>query len=89
MNKIEDIQIGQIWRDKDKRRQGRQLKVEKIEDGYALCSSRQGADGIFGNKLNRISLSRFDRYALMEQGTEINQGQSLAVAEVEQASGAV
>jgi hypothetical protein len=69
MNKAEEVKVGQIWTDKDKRRRDRQIRIEKIEDGYAFCSSRQGSEGEFGSRLNRIQLSRFNKYALVGQGS--------------------
>jgi len=65
-----NVAVGQIWADKDKRRQGRQLRVEGISDGYAQCSTRQGNEGEFSQKRSRIKLDRFSRYDLISGAQE-------------------
>ena len=65
-----NVAVGQIWADKDKRRQGRQLRVEGISDGYAQCSTRQGGEGEFSQKRSRIKLDRFSRYDLISGAQE-------------------
>lgn len=64
MDSRTEVKVGQIWSDKDKRRQGRQLRVEQINDGTAQCSIRQGEEGEFGRRLTRVKLERFARYQL-------------------------
>ena len=66
MHSQTDVKVGQIWSDKDKRRQGRQLRVEQINEDSAQCSIRQGEDGEFGRRLTRIKLDRFARYQLLK-----------------------
>jgi len=65
-----NVAVGQVWADKDKRRQGRQLRVEGISDGYAQCSTRQGGEGEFSQKRSRIKLDRFSRYNLIGDAQE-------------------
>lgn len=74
-----DVKAGQIWGDKDKRRQGRQIRVEQISDGIAQCSIRQGEESEFSQRLTRISLDRFSRYQLIKD-VEQGAGESSATA---------
>lgn len=66
MDSQTDVKVGQVWSDKDKRRQGRQLRVEQVNDGTAQCSIRQGEESEFGQRLTRIKLERFARYQLLK-----------------------
>lgn len=65
-----DVKAGQIWGDKDKRRQGRQIRVEQISDGIAQCSIRQSEESEFSQRLTRISLDRFSRYQLIKDAEQ-------------------
>ena len=38
----EEVQIGQIWQDKDKRMGGRCVTVERIDGQYAYCKDAVG-----------------------------------------------
>jgi len=67
-----DVKTGQIWADKDGRRKGRQLRVEKVEDGVAEVTSKNNETAQFGNKRTRIKVGRFARYALIN---DIQEGQ--------------
>lgn len=66
MNENHIIKIGQIWADKDKRREGRQLRIEGVKDDLVECAIRQGDEGGFSQKRVRINLNRFDRYKLIK-----------------------
>ena len=52
-----DVRVGQVWESCDKREKGRQIIVERIEEGRAVCR-RWGRGAIFGNA-TRIRLDRF------------------------------
>ena len=73
------IRAGQIWADKDKRRQGRQLRVETITDNVAQCSIRQGEEGEFSQRQSRIKLDRFSRYQLIKDVEESPESQTPSV----------
>ena len=80
MHSQTDVKVGQIWSDKDKRRQGRQLRVEQISDGSAQCSIRQGEESEFGRRLTRIKLDRFARYQLLKDIEQRESGESESAA---------
>ncbi len=75
-----DVKVGQVWSDKDKRRPGRQLRVEQISDNSAQCSIRQGEESEFGRRLTRIKLDRFARYQLIQDVEEQKKGEGESVA---------
>lgn len=62
-----EVKVGQIWGDTDKRRPGRQLRIERVGDGAAECLVKQGEGSDFGQRLTRISLERFSRYKLIKE----------------------
>lgn len=70
----EEVKVGQVWADKDRRRGGRQLRVEQIADGYAVCSTRSHEQAEFGRSRRRIRLDRMKRYRLIrdaERGEQL------------------
>jgi hypothetical protein len=69
------VKVGQIWADKDKRREGRQLRVEQIGEGFALCSKRRSSSDQFGQRLTRIKLDRFSRYRLVDDAPKTEHGE--------------
>lgn len=73
-----NIKVGQVYADKDKRRQGRQLRVERINGDWAECSTRSNDQAEFGRKLTRINLNRFSRYQLIEDQTTVQRDQRVA-----------
>lgn len=73
-----NIKVGQVYADKDKRRQGRQLRVERINGDWAECSTRSNDQAEFGQKLTRINLNRFSRYQLIEDQATVQRDQKAA-----------
>jgi hypothetical protein len=61
-----EVKIGQVWADKDKRRHGRQIRVERVENDVADVSARESETNDFGQRKSRIKVARFDRYRLIE-----------------------
>jgi hypothetical protein len=63
----ENVRPGSIWADNDSRSEGRTLRVERIEDGKAVCVILTNTDSAnvswqqrdMRGKTTRISLSRF------------------------------
>lgn len=54
------VEIGQIWADKDKRRAGRMFIISNIDDGLATCENIPSSDGKSpGNSISFIRLDRF------------------------------
>jgi ABC-type phosphate transport system auxiliary subunit len=66
------VEPGQIWADNDKRSEGRTVRVERIEDGSAVCTILTNRDAAqrdldrgsvwvndMRGRTTRISLSRF------------------------------
>lgn len=66
------VKPGQIWADNDKRAEGRTVRVERIEDGKAVCTVLTNRDAAqreldrgsawctdMRGKTTRISLARF------------------------------
>lgn len=52
-NETVTVKVGQIWADNDPRSDGREVIVDEIRDGYALCHT-----GTLGKK-TKIKLGRF------------------------------
>jgi hypothetical protein len=61
-----EVKIGQVWADKDKRRAGRQIRVERVENDVADVSTGMNETSDFGRRKSRIKVARFDRYHLIE-----------------------
>jgi hypothetical protein len=55
---VHEVKVGQVWLDCDKRMQGRKLRVERIEGGYAICRPWSKHYGDIGRD-TRIRLDRF------------------------------
>ena len=71
------VKVGQIWMDKDPRRQNRVLEIKQIHDGAAYCLSRQETAGDTSVKNVRINLDRFNRYKLIRDA----EGEALPVTD--------
>lgn len=65
------ITTGQIYADRDKRMQGRHVKVMHVDHLNAYCSSCHKDGSFVGGKLNRISLKTLrTRWRLVEPDSE-------------------
>lgn len=68
MSETPEVRPGSVWADNDPRSAGRTLRIERIEDGKAVCTVLTNSDNTDLNspwqrdmrgKTTRISLSRF------------------------------
>ncbi len=56
-----EVQIGDIYQDRDRRAQGRKVQVARLEDDTAICLALTAKDGspLDNNKTTRIKIRRF------------------------------
>ena len=60
-----EVQIGDIYQDRDRRAQGRKVQVVKLEDDTAICLALTAKDGapLDNNKTTRIKIRRLQTNA--------------------------
>jgi hypothetical protein len=77
------VEVGQVWADKDKRRGGRLFMISNIDDGMATCENLPSKDGkVPGKPISFIRLDRFKtvrHYSLIDKPART---ESIEVSEV-------
>lgn len=57
------VEPGQIWRDLDKRMNGRTVRVESVEDGKAVVRGKSGPGFNYEGKSTKLSVRRMHKHS--------------------------